>query len=220
MKKIAVCVLLALLPIPAWAQDAGAVAQVKSELQARGIDLSGPCGAFEITKRVAWRLKASGAGYLSKPGGNNCQGFSTDYVVFLNGPAVDILGDGGGANNPQWSVDNDPALIARWVAPVNPDPVVVPPLIPGPIATVPAPLPSIDLSGVYAQFSILNAKVDELIRANGDAHAAIHQNISDGRAENRTFFEQVRTQWKAIVGKALVYGGPIIAAIFAGRATK
>jgi hypothetical protein len=103
---------------------------IKQDLLSRGVNLSGPCGAFEITKRVAWQLRAEGAGLLSKPAGNNCEGYATDYIVFRNGPSFDILGDGGGANNPQWAQDDDPSLLARWRDPLPVDE-------PAPIAEVP-----------------------------------------------------------------------------------
>ena len=79
------------------------VAAVKAQLQARGVDLTGPCGAFAITKRVAWGLRATGAGLLSKPSGNNCDGFAVDIVAFPTGMIVDILGDAGNANTPLWN---------------------------------------------------------------------------------------------------------------------
>jgi hypothetical protein len=78
------------------------ISQVKNDLISRGIDLSGPCGAFEITKRAAWILRSSGAGLLSKPSGNNCQGFSVDVIVYSDGYAYDILSDSGGNNGPTW----------------------------------------------------------------------------------------------------------------------
>lgn len=100
------------------------VQKVKADLERAGVDLSGPCGGFQITKRAAWRLRKSGAGLLSKPAGNNCDGFSVDYIVFQESfgvRGVDCLGDAGGENRPQWS-DNgvDPALAGRWVAPSYP----------------------------------------------------------------------------------------------------
>lgn len=95
------------------------VAQVKERLQAAGVSLSGPCGAFEITKRVAWDLRHSGAGLLSKPNGNNCQGYATDIVAWRD-RAFDILGDGGGANNPSWQETGVDDLYNRWRPPVEP----------------------------------------------------------------------------------------------------
>ena len=107
---------------PPPSQTAGYVAAVKAQLQAQGVDLSGPCGAFAITKRVAWGLRHQGCGLLSKPGGNNCEGFATDIVMFKDqgGQIIDILGDGGGANAPQWGV-SDTVDPTRWRAAVSPE---------------------------------------------------------------------------------------------------
>lgn len=102
-------------------QSADYVAQVKAYLQTHGADLSGPCGAFAITQNVAWGLRAHGYGLLDKPSGNNCQGYATDIVMQNNGSGdiVDILGDGGNANVPQWST-SDTVDPARWRPAVEP----------------------------------------------------------------------------------------------------
>lgn len=104
---------------PAPSASAAYVANVKSQCIAAGIDLSGPCGAFEITKRVAWGLRATGAGLLSKQGGNNCQGFATDIVCWPD-RAVDILSDGGNNNGPIWSETGVDDLASRWRPAVQP----------------------------------------------------------------------------------------------------
>lgn len=112
------------------------VRRVKADLELAGVDLSGPCGAFQITKRVAWQLRATGAGLLFKPGGNNCEERSVDYIVFET-PAgvvgVDMLGDAGGANSPAWNPDPmpDPALAGRWREPADPGDVPQEPPQPG-----------------------------------------------------------------------------------------
>jgi hypothetical protein len=36
------------------------VARIKAELEARNVSLVGPCGAFQIVKRVAWELRGEG----------------------------------------------------------------------------------------------------------------------------------------------------------------
>lgn len=106
---------------PAPAMNAQYVAAVKSQLEQQGVSLSGPCGAFEITKRVAWGLRAQGVGLLSKPSGNNCNNYATDYLVLTNGDGVDILTDGGGTNGPQWGVQpGEFAGSGRWRPPVQP----------------------------------------------------------------------------------------------------
>ena len=107
-------------PLPAASPTAGFVAEVKARLQARGVDLTGPCGAFAITKRVAWGLRATGAGLLSKPSGNNCDGFAVDIVAFPTGMIVDILGDAGNGNTPLWNT-GEPVDAARYRPAVDPD---------------------------------------------------------------------------------------------------
>ena len=107
------------------------VQKVKERLVKAGEDLSGPCGGFKITRRVAWNLKQAGdtsVGLLSKPGGNNCEGYSVDALCYPDGSIRDILGDAGGNNTPNWpdptpAGDVDPA---RWRAPIDPGDVGVP----------------------------------------------------------------------------------------------
>lgn len=135
--------LLLLLPSSLYAQShADVVAAVKASLVARGVDLSGECGAFQITKRVAWQLRAEGAGLLDKPSGSNCMGYSTDIIAYPGGRIFDILVDGGGANGPAWS----------GVDPVDPGryrPAIDPGDSPGPTPTpTPTPAPGLDLSVV------------------------------------------------------------------------
>lgn len=103
--------------------SAAYVAEMKAYLQSHGVNLSGPCGAFAITQNVAWGLRNYGFGLLDKPSGNNCEGYATDIVMPNTGTGsiVDILGDAGNGNVPNWSVSGggevDPA---RWRAPVQP----------------------------------------------------------------------------------------------------
>lgn len=130
--------LFLLVAAPAFAQHAAhpdLVATVTAQLRAQGADLSGACGAFAITKRVAWLLQGEGVGLLSKPAGNNCEGYAVDYLVYQDGIGVDILQDAGGQNGATWQADFDAALLGRWRAPVDPGgspvpPVVVPPVPP------------------------------------------------------------------------------------------
>lgn len=108
-------------PVDVGQPTAEYVGQVKARLQAAGVPLSGACGAFNITKQVAWDLQHLGYGLVSKPSGNNCEGYSTDYLCLQNGDGVDILGDAGGANTPQWG--EKPGEFAgqdRWRKPVQP----------------------------------------------------------------------------------------------------
>lgn len=114
------------------AQDGNtaAVAKAKADLQAQGVDLSGPCGAFRITNLVAWRFRPS-YGHLIKQGGNRAiirtdgtcvsgdvapgPGYATDYIIDrATGFGWDVLGDGGGANTPQFAgPENGADIVAR-----------------------------------------------------------------------------------------------------------
>lgn len=108
------------------------VVAVKAQLDAQGVSLAGPDGAFAITSRVAWRLRMEGAGLLAKPGGNQSHGYATDIVMYPDGSLVDILGDGGGANTPRWDVTGEIRPTSQYRAaidPGDPDPApAMPPL--------------------------------------------------------------------------------------------
>lgn len=102
------------------------VAAVKDELLARGVDLAGPCGAFQITSRVAWRVRDEGWGLIAKnPGQNGCTVDSGRYAVDAlmmkaDGAVVDLLINSETENRPGWQLvgPSDPGL---WRAPFNPD---------------------------------------------------------------------------------------------------
>ena len=111
------------------------VLATKQRLLQQGHDLTGPCGAFAITSRVAWALRDDGgAGLLDKPTGNNCQGFAVDIICYPNGDIYDILGDAGGENRPTWNFAGtvDPP---RYRPPFSLDPVPNPPPVPSPPST-------------------------------------------------------------------------------------
>lgn len=145
MKAVVLFCGLVLIPIQASAQ-VELVASIKADLVARGVNLAGSCGALEITKRVAWALRSQGVGLLDKPNGNNCQGYSVDYLVFPDMSGRDILGDGGGDNVPEWDAEpNEPpgTFAGRWRAPIDPADtgIPVPPPVPPVIVTVPSESP-------------------------------------------------------------------------------
>lgn len=95
------------------------VERIKTELEAKGVNLTGVCGAFEITKRVAWDQRATGLGVLWKghTSGNDCNGYAGGHVMMPDGTHWDILRGAGdvGGNGPQWNLvvytaeDPDPA---------------------------------------------------------------------------------------------------------------
>lgn len=163
MKRIACVVMCVLLwPAVVRAQDhAGTVAEVKAELVARGVNLLGPCGAFEITKRVAWRLRNLGYGIFSKePGQNSClhepQGrFAVDVVILPNGQSFDILINSETENTPAWQPHGGAGSPASWRPAFDPGdtplPIPVPTPVPVPVPTpVPVP-PSTDLALVLME---------------------------------------------------------------------
>lgn len=87
--------------------------------------------------------------------------------------------------------------------------------VPGPTPiVVPGPVvPSVDLSPVLLQLQALQAQL-QLLTARADEVHEVNLQVQAGRDENKAFFESVRSQWKQI----LSYAGPIVAALFAGRA--
>ncbi|HEX5430298.1 MAG TPA: hypothetical protein VFX17_04480 [Patescibacteria group bacterium] len=93
------------------------VARVKAYLVAKGVGLSGNCGAFEITKRVAWALRSEGAGLMVTFHSSQCNGYASDIVAYNDNSGVDILGDTGGANNPQWSPEAPTSESGVYYAP-------------------------------------------------------------------------------------------------------
>jgi hypothetical protein len=179
---IAVCVAFA---APAKAQDRTAVvARIKAALVSKGVDLNGACGSFQITERVAWELHNEGFKFLRKAGGNravpqpdgscldgdhtSAPGYATDYLISLNegGVGYDLLGDGGGANNPQWGgPESDSEMVARnlknFGEPFNPGDGTVanPPTGPG---APPAGSPAVDLQPLKDAISALTLQVADL----------------------------------------------------------
>ena len=72
MKKLLLVGALMMSAAPATAQDhTDIVRSVKADLVARGVDISGPCGAFQITGRVAYILRDEGWGLLHKNSAQN-----------------------------------------------------------------------------------------------------------------------------------------------------
>lgn len=78
------------------------VSQAKSNLQTRGVNLSGACGAWEIVNEAA-KLIGNGAGLLRKASGNNCNGYSVDIIAFPDGYIYDVIIDSGNQNTPTWN---------------------------------------------------------------------------------------------------------------------
>jgi hypothetical protein len=109
-------------PRPRPAEGQAMVEAVIADLHRRGISMSGDCGGFEITRRVAWAFANRGAGLERKPGGRNCQGHSIDIILFRDGESVDMLIGSGVDNGPTWQEHGVlPDWPDWWIAPSNPD---------------------------------------------------------------------------------------------------
>lgn len=102
------------------------VAAIKEALLREGVNLNGPCGAFEICRNVALGLADGGCGLLFKDSGNNCQHRSTDIVCYKNFDQgatniIDILSDSGNLNTPTWQEKGEEENVAmdRWCSPYD-----------------------------------------------------------------------------------------------------
>jgi hypothetical protein len=232
-----ILILVCALPVAAQDHTAD-VAQAKADLERAGVPLNKQCGAAKIANLVAWRLRpqygllgknggnravlrADGSCENGGGPGDTTQerGVATDYLIDVTTKfGFDLLGDSGTDNTPHWQgpetafVDRntrdftlpiDPAVYMGALTPpvVGPPPVGVPP-------SVPPPAPLFDLAALQQQIAEMAAVLNEHVRADGDAHASIAQNITDGRNENRSFFSAVGQHWKsitAIVAPAVTY---------------
>lgn len=162
--------------------SAAIVAQAKRELEAAGADLSGPCGAFKIANLSAQK---QGLGILSKPNGNNCQGYATDINMARDGRAWDMLIDGGGANTPAWNpIDPVDASLYRepiGTAPQPPDPPDPPTPQPPPVDLTPVLKKLDEMTQTAAQYDANNerryldiiAHIDHLVPASYEGSARV-----------------------------------------------
>jgi hypothetical protein len=81
-------------------------------------------GAFEVTKRVAWLLRGSGAGLLIKNGGENIvswkgYSFAAARICYPDGHIYKVLSDVPGTNGPSWQ-DNDFVDRSLYVPAIDP----------------------------------------------------------------------------------------------------
>jgi len=149
------------------------VASVKADLVARGVNLTGPCGAFEITKRVAWALRDEGFGLVAKnPGQNGCDAngerYAIDALMLRNGQTFDLLVNSGGeerngvpvpgtGNGPAWQ-ETGAAAQSSWRAPF---PVETPVVLPDP----PHPLPDLPKPPVPDPVPVSASDVERILAA-------------------------------------------------------
>lgn len=205
MKKLIALTVIwgSLLAGPAFAQNHGdVVAQVAAE-QPPDHTLEGAMG---FTLRVLARLNAlypaEGAGLLEKVAGENIVPYSgtlvsASRIAYPNQHIFKVLTDVPTTNGPQWSDDGFVSVGGYMkgylaVGPSTPVPPSPPPVVVSP------PAPIFDVASLQQQIADLIATLHEHVRADGDAHASINQNVTDGRAENRSFFAAVSAHWKSI----------------------
>jgi hypothetical protein len=172
------------------AGHADVVARIKAELQGRGVSLVGPCGAFQITKRVAWELRGEGAGLLSKPQGNNCEGFATDIIAFQDGRIFDILANAGGdedasgnpipgtGNVPVWNEPSDGQRVdpARWRAAIDPGDTPSP-KIPTPTTGSGAPGSTTDTDRIVAAIEKSTASILTALKENTETLVSVRKGL-------------------------------------------
>jgi hypothetical protein len=85
------------------------VAAVKADCVARGLNLLGPCGAFNITGRVAWELRNQGWNLIFKTAvQNGCsypehERYAVDALLHNDGTVIDCLINAETENIPAWN---------------------------------------------------------------------------------------------------------------------
>ena len=192
--------LVLLIPSTSLAQPINRLATVRA-VKARispTIDLThgpGECGRFEVTKRVAWELRAEGAGFLAKTGAQNkCNernttespGYGVDILMYTDGTVVDILGGGSeGPNTPLWLILS-PAPLSSWRPPFDPGDDSLPPPLPPPIPPTPdpppPPIPVVDLLKAITDVRIdlirVETKIDTITESL-EAHRAASRSLRD-----------------------------------------
>jgi hypothetical protein len=192
----------------------------------------------KITNLVAWRLRPQ-YGLLGKLGGfravlrpdGSCEsggapgdptreaGVASDYLIERGTwHGYDLLGDGGGRNDPHWMLDatpqglEDAGILQRnagnFIAPIDPNLYLAaaPPPLAAPIPPAVSPtttpilvLPAPSTEGILTAVATLAARVEQLYvleaeqsRADGEAHASIAQNITDGRNDTKPVIDALK----------------------------
>lgn len=148
------------------------VIAVKAQLEAAGVNLQGPCGAFEITGRVAWQLRAEGWGLVAKnPGQNGCtrpetgERYSVDALMLPDGTTIDCLINAETDNIPAWQVTGS-APVTSWRAPFDLGTVT-----PGPVPPPPIPTPDPEIALLRARVTTLEIQMAAvLLRLDDQDH--------------------------------------------------
>lgn len=201
---VSVCLLVSLaLPAQAQTNHKDLVAFTKSTLMAQGVDLSGACGAFQITKRVAWALRGEGYGLLGgkTSGQNGCpengDKYAVDWLLKSDGTGVDVLGDAGGQNSPDWIPGSANAAFYRPAFDPGGGPVVVPTPTP-----TPAPVPVVDLEPLKAEIAALHMdvrRIDEMMQFDAQFLQRHDQIIQELQHENELLAARIFELEKRVV---------------------
>lgn len=179
MKRILLSTLICLLVANAAFAQASLVAQVKDALILQGQTFTTNCDAFEITRRVAWLLRAEGAQLVGKTDAQNgcvfgTRKYSHDVIAFPTGWR-DILHSAGppaNVNEPAWDLTGT-SPDAPLYAPFESGGVVVPPVVP-PVVVVP-PVPDLQAL-ILAELRMHEAaEAVERAKAEGFRQAVGHE---------------------------------------------
>lgn len=203
---------LLLFAAPAFAQAPLQIVQsVKADLVAKGADLSGSCGAFSITRRVAAILHQQDPNYglLWKDWGNQCENFAVGIIVYRDGRHWDILIDDGGQNGPAWNLEPENVEPHRWRAPVDVPNPGTPAPDPGTPPTPDYRLPTIDIAPILQKLDALQidlARVERQLDAHEQAEKAFRESVKG----------QWQRIWKPLLSFTGKYLGPVIGGIVAG----
>jgi hypothetical protein len=203
VRTLFVLAVTVLVAVPAAAQIPDHTATIEAARNAAlavGIDVdASECNRFEITKRAALLLASEGAGLLSKPSGNNCNGYAVDVIVYPAGRAFDIVGAG-----------PDGPASAHWMelTPVNPDrwraPIDLVTAEPAPLPATPVPQPPIP-----SEYDTILAQLAQVRADLADLKATEHLEHEQTRSDLRAFREAA----KKATSKFLEYVPSILSAL-------
>lgn len=199
MKILAMCLCLA---SPAFAQDDCPTGHVRHP-PVSALDHESMLSAYKASFRGLFGRDPSMQPGAGKDDGEYYIGAANHYGVYGD----DQCHAGWSGYWESWLRDGrgDLTLVdtpARFLPYVAPPPVVMPPPVAVPPPVSPPPIiiqPPLDLSGVQRQLDVLL------------------QEVRDGRAENKTFFENVKSVWAQIGAPLLKYVLPAVAAFVAGK---
>ena len=213
-KIFSICAIACLSSVPLWAQDqTQIVVTVKSQLEATDVDLNGPCGAFQITGRVAWILRAEGWGLITKnPGQNGCSvdgrdRYAIDALAKQDGSLwVDLLINAETDNTPAWQLhagSGQPS--SDWAAPFD---------LGGPVTPPPSNEDHdaiVDLLGdLQQQFALETASLHEqLVSFRTWAEEEIAEVRAEHKAQTKPIEEGKTPFWQVLLGILSALAGTI-----------